>query len=337
MKMKKVLYVVLTILLIYLICCFNGPAVIHIERTSTINAPIDSVKSCVLNYNVFKEWSPWAEKDPTMKITVEGEAGKVGHKYSWEGNKLVGKGTMEITSVGNDTVLEKLVFVGRGESDVVFAFKPDGAGTNIVWTMDMNVGFFGRGMMMFMKGDMDKDLGKDFELGLQKLKTLTEAKSNTPKKYQGYEVKELNWDEKTYLGKKANVAIDELSNFLANIFSILKNEFKQNKIECIGGPSALYFTYNEFRNKTECAAVYGVAKGTTIKGLEKFVTPASKVLQIIYFGAFNSKMKAPHLGMEAYMKEKGLTQTLVIEEYITTQVTEKDTAKWQTNIYYMVK
>jgi effector-binding domain-containing protein len=48
-------------------------------------------------------------------------------------------------------------------------------------------------------------------------------------------------------------------------------------------------------------------------------------------------MKAPHMGMDEYMKEKSLTQTLVLEEYVTDPMTEKDTAKWQTNIYYLVK
>ena len=41
--------------------------------------------------------------------------------------------------------------------------------------------------------------------------------------------------------------------------------------------------------------------------------------------------------MDAYIKEKGLAQSYVLEEYVTDQMTEKDTAKWLTNIYYLVK
>ena len=37
------------------------------------------------------------------------------------------------------------------------------------------------------------------------------------------------------------------------------------------------------------------------------------------------------------MKEKGLTQNIVIEEYANDPMTEKDTAKWQTNIFYLLK
>ena len=72
----------------------------------------------------------------------EGEAGKVGHKYSWEGNKDIGKGTMELTSIGVDTIVEKLVFEGKGASDVSFIFKADGAATNVNWNMNMPISFF---------------------------------------------------------------------------------------------------------------------------------------------------------------------------------------------------
>ena len=38
-----------------------------------------------------------------------------------------------------------------------------------------------------------------------------------------------------------------------------------------------------------------------------------------------------------YLSEKGLTQQLVVEEYVTDPVAEKDTSKWLTNIYYVLK
>ena len=37
------------------------------------------------------------------------------------------------------------------------------------------------------------------------------------------------------------------------------------------------------------------------------------------------------------MKEKKLDYTFVIEEYVTDPTLEKDTAKWLTNIYYILK
>lgn len=43
------------------------------------------------------------------------------------------------------------------------------------------------------------------------------------------------------------------------------------------------------------------------------------------------------MAMGKYLSEKGLTQQLVVEEYVTDPVAEKDTSKWLTNIYYVLK
>ena len=57
---------------------------------------------------------------------------------------------------------------------------------------------------------------------------------------------------------------------------------------------------------------------------------------IEYFGAYDKSANA-HYAMDAYMKEKGITQSLVLEEYANDPMTEKDTAKWQTDIYYRIQ
>ena len=334
--MKKVLYVIIGLLVVYLVLCLAGPSVIKVQRSANINATADAIKSQLVDYNMFANWSPWAEKDTAMKITVTGDAGTVGHKYAWEGNKDVGKGTMELTKISADTVAEKLDFNGKGVSDVCFIFKPEGTATNLTWTMDMNIGFFGRGMMLFFKGKMDKMLGGDFEKGLAKLKQVMEAKP-VVKTYRGYEIKEVLWPERNYYGKKGTVAFDKLSGFFAENFPKVFNDAISNKLQHTGPPSGLFFTYDEGKKETECAAVISVPDGQTLKGWEKFNVPATDLaLQIAYYGGY-SKMADAHGAMADYMQEKGLSHSVVIEEYLSDPMSEKDSTKWLTNIYYVIK
>jgi effector-binding domain-containing protein len=334
--MKKVLYVIVALAVIYLVLCIAGPSVIKVQRSTSMNASADAIKSQITDYNVFAKWSPWAEKDTAMKTTIEGAAGTVGHKYAWDGNKQVGKGTMELTKISADTVAEKLDFSGKGVSDVFFIFKPEGAATNVTWAMDMNVGFFGRGMMMFFKGKMDKMLGGDFEKGLAKLKTVVEAVP-VVKTYRGFEIKEVVWTEHNYYGKKATIAIDKLSAFFAENFPKVFNDAVNAKLQHTGPPSGLFYSYDQQKNQTECAAVISVPDGQVLKGWEKFNIPATDLaLHIAYYGGY-SKMADAHGAMADYMKEKGLTNGEVIEEYITDPMSEKDSTKWLTNIYYVIK
>jgi hypothetical protein len=336
--MKKVLYVILALVVVYLVLCIAGPSSVTVQRSVSMNASVDAVKSQVSDYNLFAKWSPWQEKDPTMKSTVEGEAGKPGHKYSWEGNKDVGKGTMEISSISADTLAEKLNFDGKGISDVYFIFKAEGAATNVTWSMTMKVPFFGRGMMMFFKGKMDKMLGGDFEKGLEKLKGVAETASTASTSAANYEIKEMDWtEERTYFGTKTNnLTMEKISPFFAENFPKIWGDLEKAKVTPASAPTCLCFKWDDATKSGDFAAVLAADKKAPVKGWEKYTVPAGKVLKVEYFGAYD-KVGAAHEAMGKYMKEKGLTQGLVLEEYVTDPMSEKDTAKWQTNIYYTIK
>ncbi|MGZ3864046.1 MAG: SRPBCC family protein [Bacteroidia bacterium] len=333
--MKKVLYVIAAIAAIYLVCCVIGPSSVKVEKSATINAPADVVKAQIVDYNVFNTWSPWAEKDPNMKVSVEGTPGTVGHKYNWEGNDKVKKGSMTLKKVDGDTLIEELNFDGRGTSDVFFTLKPDGNGTNVSWWIEMKSGFFGRGMMLFMKGMIEKGLGGDFEKGLANMKKVAEAAAAKPAT-ANYEVKEITWEEAEFLGSKAaNLNMEKMPAFFGENFPKLFGDLTKNNIKPMSAPASICFKWDDASMSGDMAAVIRVPKGTKVKGWENYTTPACKVLQVEYFGDYN-KIGAAHEAMGKFMKEKNLTNGWVFEEYVTDPGTEKDTTKWQTNVYYVL-
>ena len=93
---KKILLgiVVLVIVLVavFLVMVMLQPSQYHIERTATINAPAPAVFAQVNDFHKWNAWSPWADRDPNMKQTYEGQASGVGAMYSWAGNSDVGEG-----------------------------------------------------------------------------------------------------------------------------------------------------------------------------------------------------------------------------------------------------
>jgi len=332
--MKKVLYVILVLVGIYLILCMVGPSDMRIERSATINAPATAVQATLGDFSLFNKWSPWAEKDTAMKINIEGEAGKPGHKYYWEGNKEVGKGSMTLNGVSGDSMLQTLSFDGMGDSKVYMITKEENGATNLTWGMYSKTPFLGRAFMMFM--NMDKMMGPDFEKGLAKLKTVVEAAATTPAT-ANYEVKELTWEERTFVGTKStNLTMEKMSAFFGENFEKIFADLGKNKIKPESAPASLIFKWDDATLSGDMAAVVGAAKGTKAKGWETYTIPAGKVLQIEYFGDYN-KIGAAHEAMGKYLAEKKLTNGWVLEEYITDPMSEKDTAKWQTNIYYMLK
>jgi effector-binding domain-containing protein len=319
---------------IYLILCLVGPKGATVVRSTTINAPVDVVKAKMADLKFFQEqWSPWTERDPEMKVTYLGEMGQPGYGYSWTGNDEVGTGTLQITGISGDTLLQKLTFEGMGDSKAFYVVNAKDAGTNVTWGIQMDFGFLGRGMMLFM--NMDKMMGADFEHGLDKLKKAIESMPSAPAT-ANYEVKELQWEEKTFVGKKELVTFDKIAEFYgANLGKILE-ELGKNKIEPQMAPLGIFWTFDEQKQQTEMAAAMCVPKGTKLKGYETWEVPASKVLHVVYYGDY-AKSMAAHMAMDEYMTKNNLQQSLVVEEYANDPMEVKDTAQWITNIYYIIK
>ncbi len=333
--MKKILYVLGGLAAVYFILCLAGPSSMKVERSIEINAPADMIKSKITDLKFFHEsWSPWTEKDPGMKVTYTGENGKEGSTMAWESTvKEVGNGSMTYVHTHGDTVMQTLHFDGhQSDAHIYHVVVASGTGSKVTWIMADETPFVFRAMMLFM--NMDKMIGPDFEKGLAKLKVAIEAMPAETATH--YDIEELNWDAKTYYGIKTNTTFDKLAGFFGSSYGKIGEAMKKAKAEMMSAPSAIYFSFDEKTMLTDVAAVMQVANTTKLEGVEKFETPAGKVLKIAYLGAYDKSANA-HYAMDAYMKEKGMTQSYVLEEYVTDPMNEKDTAKWLTNIFYLVK
>lgn len=334
--MKKILYLVIGICAIYLILCLFGPSTIKVERSVDIKtSSVENLQHKLADLKFFHDkWSPWTRIDPNMKTTYEGVCCEPGSSYSWESEKdSVGKGIMIFNQFTPDSVLMTLNFDNTGDSRVYFITKNNTNGTiGVTWGMIFDIGFFGRAPMLFM--NMDKMIGPDYEIGLANLKR--EIESMASETNSEFEIKELTWEAKTFYGVKNKLSYDKIAAFFGESYGKIGMALGKAKAEPIGMPKAFYFTFDEKTMITEVAAVMEVANGTKLEGVEKFETPTSKVLLIEYFGAYDKSQNA-HYAMDAYIKEKGYTQGFVIEEYVNDPVLEKDTTKWQTNIFYLVK
>lgn len=331
--MKKILYILIGLVVLYVILCLCGPSSMKVERSIQINVSAETIKAKIVDLKFFHEsWSPWTEKDPNMTVTYSGETGKEGSSMSWVSDKKeVGKGSMTYKGTHGDTIVELLSFEGQGDAQIYHIVSPEGTGSKVSWVMESAVPFPFRAIMLFM--NMDKMVGPDFEKGLANLKAVMESMPAAVH----YEIKELEWGAKTYYGKGDKLRFNDLEAFFGQNYPKIAEELGKAHLKPIGQPKAIYFTFDEKTMITDVAAVMEVPNKAKVANFEKFETPAAKVLHIEYYGPYGAKSMGAHLAMADYMKEKGLTQNMVIEEYVTDPMMEKDTAKWLTNIFYLIK
>lgn len=165
------LVVVVAAIVIY---AATKPDTFHVERSITIKAPPEKIFPLINDLHAWNDWTPY-NKDPAMKKTYSGSDKGVGASYAWQGNKEVGRGTIAITATmpPEKVVLDlHMIEPFEGRNVVQFTLQAAGDSTRVTWGMDGKNNFIVKVMGMFF--DMDKMVGKDFEVGLAKLKIVAE-------------------------------------------------------------------------------------------------------------------------------------------------------------------
>jgi hypothetical protein len=173
-----VLYILLGIVALLLILAVAAPKKYNVQRSVTINRPVNEVFSYLKLIKNQDHWSPWKKRDPNMIQSFTGIDGTVGFVSKWDSDhKQVGAGEQEIKKiVHNEQIETEIRFLKPWKSISIGFFKLneiEPSKTEVIW------GFRGENkppmniMMLFF--NMDKAVGKDFDEGLSSLKSTLEG------------------------------------------------------------------------------------------------------------------------------------------------------------------
>jgi hypothetical protein len=177
--LKWLFYLIAAIAIIIVGGSFLLPAQAVVTRSIEIAAPPERVFAIVGDLRNFNEFSPWADLDPNIKYTFEGPESGVGQQMNWTSdNPDVGSGSQTISRYEPPNLVDtQLDFGVRGKPVASFDVVPSGGGTNVTWTFGTNLEgipakWFG---LMF-----DRWIGRDYERGLVRLKTVAEKPEPEP-------------------------------------------------------------------------------------------------------------------------------------------------------------
>ncbi|WP_263367000.1 SRPBCC family protein [Edaphobacter bradus] len=173
--MKTILVVILVLVVTILLYAATRPGTLVVQRSITIQATPEKIYPMINDFHQWQVWSPWQKLDPAMQVSFSGPDRGKGAVYTWEGNKKVGQGRMEITdSAPSNHVTIKLDFIKpfEGHNVTEFTLEPEGDTTSVKWMMQGKNNYLAKLMGVFF--NMDKAIGKDFETGLNNLKAASE-------------------------------------------------------------------------------------------------------------------------------------------------------------------
>lgn len=333
MKFIKGLLVSITALIVvYVIICFFAPKKLSVEKSIEITASKSQVMEQIANFKNWEKWSPWVEKDSTIKNTFTGEDGTAGSSMSWTSMES-GDGNMKITEATEDQMNYDLNFTKPwvSSSKGNFNLSENDGVTTVTWSNNMDFSFIQRGMMLFM--GIDKVIGESFERGLKNISNLGYKVESKPIK-----ISEIEYMGNTFLGIRNKTTIKEAmtQEFYATNYGKIAGLFVQNKWKIPAKRVAVFYDWNEVDSTCEVFPAFVVSPETetAAEGFEVVTLEKSKAVVAEYYGDYTGAYQA-HIELGEYFKENNLKSGLVIEEYVN-DPKEVPVEELLTKIYYLI-
>lgn len=334
--LKKVGLVLLSLIVLALLVGLVMPKDAAIKKSTLINASAEQIFDHVKYFEKRAAWYPWGLNDTSMKAEIKGDDGTVGATRSWEGDS-VGTGIQTLTRiVANKRVDTDLKFILPEASEVATSMELEevDGGTEVTWVFKIPFGYPMNLFIPFVKGDIHDAVGPDFEKGLAMLKDICDKEAKGI--FRGFQVAEIDFPGKKFLGKRAKIKLEELTSFYTETFPPAAALLEGGQAEMDGMPCGLIYEFDEVNGLIDLAAAIGFKGEVSLAGYEILEVPAGKALLINFYGPYEASDKA-HYAMEDYMKYHNLTSKIpVIEEYVTDPGLEPDPNKWLTKITYLL-
>lgn len=251
----------------------------RVEKSITIAASAEKVKSIVADFNHWEAWSPWLILEPGCTVTVAAD----GKKQEWDG-KRIGSGIIKVIAESDTVVNYDLTFLKPWKSQAKTDFiieKVDEENTKLTWTMDGSLPFF----MFWMKTMMERLIGMDYDRGLLMLKDYIE-KGNIQVKLEF--LGESEYEGCNFVGIKNECTIDDLKQVMQADFAKLADFAEKNAEILTEEWFTIYHKYDFNRNKVLYTGGIGV-KSDPEKLPEGFIIdsiPATKVETVRHIGTY---------------------------------------------------
>lgn len=307
----------------------------NVERSTTINADLATVKSHILDFNKWNGWSPWTIAEPDCPITPEGTPGEVGHAMSWDG-KIIGAGKNTLTKKEDHRLDYHLDFFTpyKSQAESFFTFKEQGGSTEVTWGLESSMPFF----LFFMIPKMKAWIGMDYDRGLRMLKEVCEKGSvNATTSNKGV----VDLDGFSYVGIKRTVPMSDIGPTMIEDFKTIINDVVKKR-----GIAAQHWVslYPKMDMKNMQMTYIAAVSDENLKDVdlgsqyERGTVASGKALEILHEGSYDFLGNAWSMGMMYLQANKNtIKQGDIPFEYYRNSPMEVAPEELKTSIYFPLK
>lgn len=338
---KKLLYLIVISVIIFLIIGFFLPREVHVERSVEIKRPAAEVFKLLNGYESFGAWSPWTDRDPDVLYEYSGPESGVGARMSWSGDpRLVGAGWQEIIESRPNTLIRmQLDFEQQGIAESYFALRQTAEGVEVTWGFDTDLtagqGLLGGLLARYFGLFFDQWIGGDYEQGLNSLKSLAEGRPQANAAPVEIEVIDVAALDILYVSGGSSKETASIENALASAYQEITAFMAEHDIEMNGQPMAITRAWDEQGYRFD-AAIPVLMKPVELSGrVRSGQSPSGPSVRVIHRGSYE-QMAPSYQKLDAYMAAHGLPEGSVSWEHYISDPGETAEEDLVTHIYFKI-
>lgn len=326
---RRVLFIILCIVLAFIAAGFLLPRKVHVERKLLFNATQKSIFEQVNTLKNWIKWAPWLQQDTSVQLLFSGPEYGIGAKLTWQStNTNVGNGSASIISSSSPDSLQVVFdYNEKGKSTGRFHFIKEQQNTNVLWELESDLGMnpVSRWVGLFS----DRMIGPDLEEGLFNLDQMMQD----TKTVFGYEIINIEVPARILISVRDTASPQTVAIKLTSMYNKIALFLKSKNLSPTGNPMAVFYNYKD--GNFDIEAGVPIASITSVpSGLNCSERVAQKAVMLKYFGPYTMISKA-YNALHSYLDVNELqVNGAGWEEYITNPITESDSSKRQTNIYF---
>lgn len=337
-SLKYLLFLLLILVIGFSIYVAVQPNSFKVTRTRTIKAPSAVIYNNVIDFKNWEAWVAWVENDPSTIITLTDKTKDVGGSYSWEDKD--GIGTMKtIDATPNTSIEQELQFDDFHPSKVNWTFtQNEDNSTDVTWDISSeDLPFMFKAFNAVM-GGMEKQIGPNFERGLEKLDSIV------IRNMKAYKI-EINgvaeYGGGFYLYKTTNATNSNISQVMGQQYGSISMFMGQNNIGFAGMPFTIYHDMNMENGSVIMSNAIPVNEKIVITGDSDILCdymPKLSALKTVLRGNYTNLSEAWETTMK-YIADNNIEQSDIkpFEIYTNDPGQFPNPADWITEIYIPIK
>ena len=314
------------------------PNSFEVTRTRIIKAPASVIYNNVIDFKNWEDWSPWVEKDTNTVIAFSEQTKGANGSYSWADKD--GTGTMKTTeTLKNESISQEMQFADFPSSQIQWNFKPNEDGsTKVRWAISgKDLPFKFKAYATFT-GGMEKQVGPDFERGLEKLDSIVVNSMNAFQvKIDGI----TQYGGGFFMYKTTSATATNISQIMGKQYAEIMGYMMQNNITANGMPFTIYndmMAENGSINMSNAIPIKNKINVPKDSQIRCGYIPKTRVLKTTLKGNYHNLTTAWKEAME-HLAEYNLVQSDIkpFEIYTNDPGNFPNPADWITEIYIPIE